>query len=77
LPVTVDQAQGVCVKRVGVLVVQGPEQVGVVVADGGLLAVAAAGRTPEDTRRRPDRFTDLEVFTCGSRRGRRLLNQPF
>ena len=41
LPVAVDQPQGVGVQRVGVLVMQRAQQLGVVVADGALLASGA------------------------------------
>ncbi|RKN24029.1 hypothetical protein D7147_03230 [Micromonospora musae] len=47
------------VQRLGVLVVQRAKQLGVVVADGGLLALDAspAMRSPRNTYGDPDRFS--------------------
>ena len=85
-PVAVDQPQGVRVERVGVLVVQRAQQLGVVVADGGPLASGAgspadvpvrASRSPLRTCRDADRFSrgPPELFTSGSRSGRRRAHR--
>jgi hypothetical protein len=61
LPVAVDQPQGMRVQRVGVLVVQGAEQVGVVVADDGLLASTPSGGACTRIRGGPDRFSGIRA----------------
>ncbi|MEW2376806.1 hypothetical protein AB0883_11975 [Micromonospora sp. NPDC047812] len=73
------------VQRLGVLVVQRAEQVGVVVADGGLLAVGASPAVAFAREYAPPPRTvqpqvtvgfPAEVFTPGSRRRRRSLTAP-
>lgn len=89
LPVPVDQPQGMGVQRLRVLVVQRAQQLGVVVADGGLLAsgarpaVASAreyvrSRQSVQPEVRPAAWwlPPTEVFMPGSHGGRRALTTP-